>query len=381
MNHKRLFAVPVVVFAVLVVALFAVARADDDSDKLGPYKLIATITPPGFGAGFDISWVDSEAGRYYLADRGNTTVTPIIPPRIDVIDTRHLKLLAPLPVHFAGNGIMVIRKPNDDEGEEGEREGTKELWVGDANSFVEVIDLRTGTIVADIPTHGHMRADELAYDPTDHILLVANDRDTVPFVTFIDTKSRTNIGKIDYPGVAGLEQPVWNPKTRKFYLAIPGTPANPKGEVDEIAPPHGTVLGKITRVFKATCNPTAAPQGLVLIPHQRLVSSCGDIMSVASGKVLKTVPGLGGDEIWFNPGDERVYFGGGLNFILDSSVPVLDIETETVVDVLHVGTPPPHLTFTHSVAADSETNRVFVPVSTVGIKVYARGDEEGHHDE
>src|ERR1700704_3995448 len=69
MKHKRLFALPMVVFAVLILALFAAARADEDNDKLGPYKLIATITPTGFGTGFDISWVDSEAGRYYLANR------------------------------------------------------------------------------------------------------------------------------------------------------------------------------------------------------------------------------------------------------------------------------------------------------------------------
>lgn len=388
MKHKRLFALPVVVFAVLVLVLFAAARADEDHDKLGPYKLIATITPTGFGTGFDISWVDSEAGRYYLANRGNAAAVPPVPPHIDVIDTRHLKLLAPLAVHAAGNGVMVIRKSNDDDDGEGEEgEGAKELWVGDSNSFVEVIDLKTGSIVADIPTHGHGRADELAYDPVDHILLVANDRETVPFVTFIDTKTKTNVGKLDYPQAVfgtpptnhGLEQPVWNPKTRRFYLAVPGTVSNPGGEIDEINP-HTM---KVTRVFKATCNPGEAPQGLVLVPHRRLVSSCGDIISVASGRVLKTVPGLGVDEIWYNPGDERVYFGGGPNFILDSTVPVLDTETETLVAVIKIKDPTnPKLQFTHSVAADSETNRVFVPVSNVGIKVFARGDDdEGHHDE
>jgi DNA-binding beta-propeller fold protein YncE len=392
MNHKRRFALPVAVFAVLALALFASARADEDHDQLGPYKLIATITPPGFGTGFDISWVDSEAGRYYLADRGNATAVPPVPPHIDVIDTRTLTLLDPIHVLAAGNGIMVIRRPKDDsdEREEGEGEGTKELWVGDSNSFVEVIDLETGNIVAHIPTNGKMRADELAYDPVDHIVLIANDREPVPFATFIDTKTRTNIGKLDFPGVDGLEQPVWNPKTRKFYLAIPGTPANPHGEVDEIAPPDDGMPGKVTRVFPATCDrdPTLPfplqPQGLVLVPHQRLVSSCGDIMSVASGKVLKTVRGLGIDEIWFNPGDERVYFGGGPSFIANSTVPVLDIETETLVDVITIKDPTnPKLQFTHSVAADSETNRVFVPVSNVGIKVFARGgaDEGHHHDE
>ena len=94
--------------------------------------------------------------------------------------------------------------------------------------------------------------------------------------------------------------------------------------------------------------------------------------------MLKTVTSVGGDEIWFNRGDERVYFGGGLDRI---SVPVVDTDTDTLVTTLTVGLllPPPASSHTtHSVAADSETNRVFVPVSHEGVKVYtdAKHDDE-----
>jgi DNA-binding beta-propeller fold protein YncE len=365
----------------LAVMTFAYAK---EHDELVPYKLLATISIPGFGNGFDISWVDSEASRYYLANRGNAAAVPPVVAHIDVIDTRRLKLLDPLPVHAAGNGVVAIRTRHD-EGE-WRGEGSNELWVGDAKSFVEVIDLESQSIVADIFTGGKGRADELAYDPRDHIILVANDQDTPPFATFISTKTRMVLGKLDYPQAVfgtpptnhGLEQPVWNSKTRKFYLSVPGTMTNPQGEVDEIDP-H---LMAVTRVFPAVCNPGEAPQGLALIPRQRLVTSCGDIIRIRDGKVLKTVAGLGIDEIWFNPGDERVYFAGGPNFIADPSVPVLDIETNTLVAVIKVGTPPPPLRFTHSVAADSETNRIFVPISGVGVKVYTDSDEEdGHRDD
>jgi DNA-binding beta-propeller fold protein YncE len=364
----------------LAVVTFAYAK---EREELGPYRLLTTISIPGFGNGFDISWVDSSASRYYLADRGNATAIPPVAARIDVIDTRRLTLLAPLPVHAAGNGVVAIRTRHDDEDWHGE--GSTELWVGDAKSFVEVIDLESRSIVADIFTGGTGRADELAYDPRDHIILVANDQDTPPFATFISTRTRTILGRLDYPQAVfgappsnhGLEQPVWNSKTRKFYLSVPGTMTNPQGEVDEIDP-H---LMAVTRVFPAVCNPGEAPQGLAIIPRQRLVTSCGDIIRISDGKILKTVAGLGIDEIWFNPGDERVYFAGGPNFIADPSVPVLDIETNSLVAVIKVGTPPPPLRFTHSVAADSETNRIFVPISGVGVKVYTDSDEEdGHHD-
>jgi DNA-binding beta-propeller fold protein YncE len=368
-KHIR-FVFPLLAAVALVVWGTAVAKAHEDHDEFGPYQLITSISIPGFGNGFDISWVDSEAGRYYLADRGNPTATPPVPPRIDVIDTRHLSLLPSLLVHAAPNGLMVIRTSKDDDSEE----GGKELWLGDTNSFVEVIDLKSGSIVADISTGGQNRADELAYDPRHHIVLVANDLEATPFVTFISQTTKTVLGTLLYPQAAGfgLEQPVWNPRTKKFYLSVPGTTTNPQGEVDEIDP----VKRMVTRVFPAACNAGEAPQGLALIPHQRLVTSCGDIIRVRDGKVLTTVPGVGIDEIWFNPGDERVYFGGGPDFIQHSTVPVLDTETETVVAVIPVGTPPPPLRFTHSVAVDSENNRVFVPISGVGVKVYAAATDE-----
>ena len=371
--------------ALVVVALSIVVgvRAKDHDDDLGPYRLIATVSIPGFGNGFDISWVDSEASRYYLADRGNAAVSPVIPPRIDVIDTRSLKLLAPLPVHAAGNGVVAIRTTHGDD-DRWSDEGSNELWVGDAKSNVEVIDLASRAIVADIPTGGSHRADELAYDPRDHIILVANDQDTPPFVTFISTTTRMVLGHLPYPQAVfgpppnnnhGLEQPVWNPKTKKFYLSVPGTATHPQGEVDEIDP----IKMDVTRVFPAVCNPGEAPQGLALIPRQRLATSCGDIIRIKDGKVLTTIPGVGIDEIWFNPGDERIYYAGGPNFIFDPSVPVVDTDTNTVVAVLKVGSPPPPLRFTHSVAADSELNRIFVPISGVGVKVYT--DNEGEDEQ
>src|SRR6267154_4987638 len=106
--------------AALVLALCGTTFAKDHEDRhddaeFGPYQLIATISILGFGNGFDISWVDSEAGRYYLANRGNATATPPVAAHIDVIDTHRLKLLDPLPVHAAGNGVVAIRNRHDDD--------------------------------------------------------------------------------------------------------------------------------------------------------------------------------------------------------------------------------------------------------------------------
>jgi hypothetical protein len=366
MKQEKRFALSLAVLTSL--ALFAAAYRGAEAF---PYRHVTTISIPGnLSGGFDISWADAEAGRYYLADRGTKT--------IDVIDSKHLKYLYSIPLAAAGNGVVAIHNPHDDLPDDPETAG--ELWVGDNDSNVEVFDLKTQSLVATIPTGGVARADELAYDPLDHIVLIANDRETScamgvctgnpPFVALISTETQKVLGTIEYPQVVfgdtltnhGLEQPVWNSKTGMFYLAVPGTSANPAGEVDEIDP----VGQLVTRVFPTTCSPA----GLVLVPRQRLVTSCGDVIRVAGGDVLTTVADVGGDEIWFNPGEERVYFGGFHSI----NVPILNTDNNRLVTTLVVGqinpTPPPPSQTTHSVAADSENNLIFVPVSNVGVKVY-----------
>jgi hypothetical protein len=106
---------------------------------------------------------------------------------------------------------------------------------------------------------------------------------------------------------------------------------------------------------------------LALLPGQRLITSCGVVLSVKTGGTLATINGVAGDEVWFNRGDERVYFG--LN-----PLGVVDAETYQVITTITVGP-------THSVAANSENNHIFVPVTGVGVKVFSESDDqEGHSD-
>ena len=61
-----------------------------------------------------------------------------------------------------------------------------------------------------------------------------------------------------------------------------------------------------------------------------------------------------------------------------SAIQPFDLITTLTVGKIVVPPPPPfnpanHIT--HSVAADSENNHVFVPVSHEGVKVYTEGDE------
>ena len=380
MKHKKLFALPIFGLGVLVLCATAYAQNSDQgngaSGKVGPYRLLTTISNDPLLHGFDISWVDSEHGRYYLANRGSNATPPV--PNILVIDTESDQFVSEIPLTNAPNGIVAIYRTGNGEGEPGA--GT--LVAGTTpnageTSKVFFIDLRSGAVFAVVDTGGQVgcvpacRADELAYDPRDHIILVANDRDQDLFVTLISTEDTPHVvGKIFYNGstagnpvsTGGIEQPVWDKRTRSFYLAIPATALHPAGEVDEIDP----IAMKITRIFPTTCGPA----GLALIPDQRLMTSCGDVLDVQTGAVVTHVPGVAADEIWFNPGDERVYFGRNPAFVVDA---------ETYQQIIGVGPngPPIPAGPTHSIAADSENNHIFIPVTGQGVKVYTDDQDKG----
>ncbi len=390
MKHKKLFALPIFALGVLVLCATAYAQNSDQgngaSGKVGPYRLLTTISNDPLLHGFDISWVDSEHGRYYLASRGSNA-TPSV-PNILVIDTESDQFVSEIPLTNAPNGIVAIHRTGNGEGEPGA--GT--LVAGTTpnageTSKVFFIDLRSGAVFAVVDTGGQVgcvpacRADELAYDPRDHIILVANDRDQDRFVTLISTEDTPHVvGKFFYNGstagnpvsTGGIEQPVWDKRTERFYLAIPSTVAHPSGEVDEIdpnampAPGADFGQGRITRIFATTCRPA----GLALIPNQRLMTSCGDVLDVQTGAVVTHVAGVAADEIWFNPGDERVYFGRNPAYVVDA---------ETYQQIIGVGPngPPIPAGPTHSIAADSENNHIFIPVTGQGVKVYTDDQDKG----
>ena len=334
--------------AFMLPALLPMASAQQGQPIAG-YQLLTTVTIPGGLAGNDISWVDSANARYYLADRGNATASPVIGPRVDVIDTQNNSFVTSIPLPAASNGILAIPRAH-------------ELWVGLTNSTVAVIDTTTNGITHMISTGGTARADEVAYDPEDRLILIANDLDTPPFVSFISAANYSVVKKLNYDGVSahkstgGIEQPVWDDTTEMFYITIPATDVNPNGEIDELSP---VTLG-VTRTFPSTCK---GPSGLALIPNQRLMTACGDVVDIVSGKVVTTVSGTGGDEIWYNAGDQRVYFGSGVN------VPVVDANTYTLLTTLVVGQPaaaPLPAISTHSLAADADNNEVLVAVAAAG---------------
>jgi hypothetical protein len=173
-------------------------------------------------------------------------------------------------------------------------------------------------------------------------------------VTFISTDTQTVLGKYVYPSSqsaqrgAGLEQPVFSPVTKRFYITVPALRGSSSGSVD--------VFNPITmQMEKSYPTPNCSPAGLIITANQHLVTSCGTVMDL-NGNVLAT-PTAASDQIWYNPGDNMIYFGTGNQAIIDA-------ETNQVVAHLPSAAG-------HTLAVDSNNNHIFAPVTGVGIKVFA----------
>ncbi|MFL6974102.1 MAG: FG-GAP-like repeat-containing protein [Xanthobacteraceae bacterium] len=339
-----------------------------------PYALVAAIAPPSGDqiTSFDISFVDPTnvvAGRrkYYLANRTSKAIIVV-----DTVTNTVVNSFKPGFAGFSGN--------NDTSGPDGVLTvDEKEVWVGDFPSRVWVLDINTGSqVVPPISTGGANRADEMCYDPVDKIVAVVNNADSPPFITFISTATKTVLGKVVFDGAGGrplatngAEQCQWNPRTGKIYLSLPEI----NGPGNNSAPGGVVVFDPTTRAIVTTfivaLSACTGPQGLAVGPAPQIGLGCNvgviggnpaantAIINENTGAVIAAFPGKGGgDEIWYNPGNNKYFFaarqapGGEKLFIFDADT--------FAAQGVSTGT----LSNAHSVAVDSISNRAYVPTSS-----------------
>jgi DNA-binding beta-propeller fold protein YncE len=328
--------------AVALVAM-ALTSASGGAAEAGPGTVrIGKIAVAGKPLrAFDISWVDSASGHYYLADRSNGA--------IDVVDIATNTFVNQI------GGFVGATGKNDTSGPDGvvTTFSNKELWAGDGDSTVKVVDLPSSQIVATISTGGKFRADEMAYDPTDNLIMVANNADDPPFGTLISVGTRTVQKRITFDdSTNGAEQPGYDPMTGMFYISVPATKTNPGGEVDVIDPKAGTITAKYGLN-------DCGPNGLAIGPGHQLLAGCGKlhravIIDRTNGAVLGDFHDVGGaDEVWFNPGDNRYYLAESAL----QNLGMIDATNLRTVGEVQSGLGA------HSVAADLHTNHVFVPIA------------------
>src|SRR5215467_3843145 len=348
------------------------------------------IAVPGGLNSFDIGFVDPQIGFYFLADRTNKTV--------DQVKTSDNSIK-----QLSAGSFVGVQPGTDTSGPNGviTANNHTEVWAGDGvlcaptppgcgattpatqTSRIQVIDIKTGKVTHTIDNGGQRRADELCEDPQQHVVLVANDDPLDLFLTFISTDTYKVVGKLHLDGTDrdaqnvnatnGIEQCQWNPRTKKFYLAIPEVsgPGNNSvpGAVLEINPASMKVQKVFSIDFGFSAGPPATadclgPQGLAIGPQREILLGCSNagkgtvIIDELDGSLVRNLPGLNGnDEVWYNPGDNHYFLagsnhtGGPILGVVDQTPDANDNEDASVATAAG----------SHSVAADPVKNQVYVP--------------------
>lgn len=324
---------------------------------------------------YDGSFVDTSRRLYYLGDRSAKG--------IDIVDIASNKVIAQVTGMFVGQIFNGEKLNNNVSGPNAlEMIGANELWVGDGDSTVKVIDLETRTLVTTISTGGKARTDFVVYDPDDHVVLATNKNDSPPFVSFINSISRKLIAKLQIQAKS-LDGVTYDPDQKRYLISVGATGSNPHGEIDVIDPIARAVVARYP-------TPECFPAGLALGPSEHLLVGCSDdaiaagfkaktiVMNAADGTILRTIDQVGGSNyVAYNPGDKRFYLGAR-DMTEDGTkntkrTPVLGVVDAVTMDFIENVPAAPNC---KSVVADPVTNRIFMPLtastSGPGIGVFSR---------
>ncbi len=361
-------------------------------------KCLTAITIPGNPIrSFDISWVNPERSEYYLGDRSNAG--------IDIIDTHSLNFKRTIG-GFVGIKLNSAGAVNNNiSGPDGVTSHGRWLYAGDGNSTLKVIDLDAPTVSAIkqiISTGGTTRLDEMALTTDGKLLLGANNAEDPPFATLFHANGDSAVSNVSLivritvdptiiPAGAGLslEQPTWDPTSKRFYTSIPIIANNPTGcnygQLSGAITCDGgmlvtdpTVVTAVMGAYNATTNTgvvplhACSPNGITVGPHDVLMEGCtpgnnpSDTTTLVINANTKHYANIGGitgsDEVWYNDGDSRYYLGAS-KMIGGAVLGVVDATSVLIESIPQSGN-------SHSVAADSRRNLIFVPqvapVSVVG---------------
>ena len=371
-------------------------------------KCLTAIQIPGNPLrSFDISFVNPNRAEYYLADRSNAG--------IDVINTQNLTFKRTIHgfvgIVLNGTGTAVN---NNKSGPDGVVNHGKWLYAGDGDSSLKVIDLNdTGPtpIKATIFTGGTTRLDEMDLTTDGKLLLAANNAEDPPFATLFHANgdsatntmssasiiSRITVSPTIMPPGFGLsiEQPAWDPTTKRFYTSLPIIANNPTGCNPAVITGPTACDGGLLVTDPATVTPgtyvqgaydpatntgvvplhACGPNGATVGPHDNLLLGCtpqnngNDVITQVINAATKNYANVanitGSDEVWYNSGDNRYYTGSSRDCTVSGSpcpaasqqTPVLGVIDGTSVLIEKIR----QSSGSHSVAADSKRNLIFVP--------------------
>jgi hypothetical protein len=347
------------------------------------YTPTAAITLPGgvSSTSFDIGYVDTTLGKYFLASRDEKGILSVNTSTLaaNVIGAGQFQGIQASNVS-GPNGIITVNH--------------NEVWGGDGNGQIRVYNATSGALITTIgPVIGTItaqnRADEACWDPSHNVVVWAWDEPVDNFIAFINTSTHQVISTIKMNGTNGapkatngIEQCQWDARTNLIYLNLPEV----NGDATDTFPGGVVVLdgskaalgnGAIKTVWSVPVSLCNGNQGMAMGPRQEIGLNCsrasatengstngkgnGSVaISDQTGTVLAHFPNIwGGDEMYYDAGAAHYIFSGSNN-----SPPTLAF----------VATSPPETedqaittsASEHSVAADFVHRRVFFPITAAG---------------
>jgi hypothetical protein len=336
----------------------------------------ANTQPGGAFSAFDISFADPVTGDIFIADRSNAAV--------DIFSGSSLTFLG-RATGFTGqqattsvsgpDGVLTVTS-----------NGTTTLYAGDGNSTLKVFNATnpaSPALVSSTSTNGMFRVDEMAYSPSSHQVLAANNADMPAYGNLFSTTNghppvALSVTPITVPanqgGITGggMEQPAWDKNTGTFFVSIPqlstGGSSDPGGiaEIDT----SGNVLRTISLASLGITS--CSPAGLAVGGSGNLMVGCGSTVASGAaaillnpsgtGSIVKTFAGLAGtDELWYDPTTKAFYVTGndGTN-----STRFFDIVTDNGVgSAISQIVDLPSTTSAHSITVDPFNGDVFVALA------------------
>jgi hypothetical protein len=335
MPHRRVLRAALL--AVALAGVLALPGVHAQAANPVPYALKTRIPIPTWAEAepseisVDISWIDPASGLYVIGDRTAAA--------IETFDTNRYAFIT-----AAGQGAFVGPGPTGSAGPNGVTVvGPNEVAGGDGDSTLKVVNVETGEMQS-VSTGGTHRVDEMAYDPATDTLVAANDREgeSANFLTVFKVHPLSIVGKVACPQcVGGIEQPLVS--NGRFYVALPRTTTNPRGEIDLL----NTTTLRLEQVIKAgDCAPTGLAEG---IDGLFVTGGGGCVVNPRTGTGTP-IPEAGGDEIATLP--ER----GVYAFVIAATqtLNLADASTNSVYQKLPVA-------LGHNLAANPANGEIWVP--------------------
>lgn len=374
------------VAAGLVLCRPAVSQTDinDDShssqDNQTPHAQIVPIGAmpvPGTSdanpfVNFDQARVDVKSQLLFISSRSSKAVA--------IYDATTDKKIGETPAIFAGAG-----SDSPHSGPDGTVVAGHYLFAGDYPSTVRVFDLGVSRSsppeVAEINTGGEYRADEMDYDPINHVVIVSNGDSTPAFVTLISTDTLQIVKKVVFDGTngtpdtsqGGIGSVMYNSRTQKFFISIPEVGNDLTAGAVAVMDPAS---GQVEKVFAGlnNCEPSGMAQG----PRDNVLVTCDPgfpapdpvafaprtyVINGFTGDIVANLTQVGGvDYGVYNPADHHYYLGARDYFTSPTATTaspvlgVIDADTNQWVENYPTGTDA------HSVTVNPTNDQIFVPI-------------------